>query len=39
VETLDYSHAHLLSAGLLSFTFLVLLTVYYINRKLPVHVS
>ena len=39
VETLDYSHAHLLSAGLLSFTFLVLLSVYYINRKLPVHVS
>ena len=39
VETLDYSHAHLLSAGLLSFTFLILLTVYYINRKLPVHVS
>ena len=39
VETLDYGHAHLLSAGLLSFTFLVLLSVYYINRKLPVHVS
>ena len=39
VETLDYSQAHLLSAGLLSFTFLVLLTVYYINRKLPVHMS
>ena len=39
VETLDYSHAHLLSAGLLSFTFLILLIVYYINRKLPVHVS
>ena len=39
VETLDYSHAHLLSAGLLSFTFLILLIVYYTNRKLPVHVS
>jgi len=39
VETLDYSHAHLLSAGLLSFTCLILLIVYYINRKLPVHVS
>jgi len=39
VETLDYSQAHLLSAGLLSFTFLILLIVYYINRKLPVHVS
>jgi len=39
VETLDYSQAHLLSAGLLSFTFLILLIVYYINRKLPVRVS
>ena len=39
VETLDYNHAHLLSAGLLSFTFLILLIVYYINRKLPVRVS
>ena len=39
VETLDYNHAHLLSAGLLSFTFLVLLIVYYINRKLPIRVS
>jgi len=39
VETLDYSHAHLLSAGLLSFTFLILLIVYYINRKLPIRVS
>ncbi|MCL0045012.1 molybdate ABC transporter permease subunit [Nitrospinaceae bacterium] len=39
VETLDYSQAHLLSAGLLSFTFLILLIVYYINRKLPIHVS
>ena len=39
VETLDYGHAHLLSAGLLSFTFLILLIVYCINRKLPVRVS
>ena len=39
VETLAYSHAPLLSAGLLSFTFLILLIVYYINRKLPVRVS
>jgi molybdate transport system permease protein len=39
VETLDYGHAHLLSAGLLSFTFLILLIVYYINRKLPINVS
>jgi molybdate transport system permease protein len=39
VETLDYNSAHLLSGGLLSFTFLVLLTVYYINRKFPMQVS
>ena len=39
VETLDYAHAHFLSAGLLSFTFLVLFIVYYINRKLPVNFS
>ncbi|MBT3514534.1 MAG: molybdate ABC transporter permease subunit [Nitrospina sp.] len=39
VETLDYNHAHLLSGGLLAFTFLVLLTVYYINRKFPINVS
>jgi molybdate transport system permease protein len=39
VETLDYSSAHLLSGGLLSFTFLVLLTVYYINRKFPMQLS
>jgi molybdate transport system permease protein len=39
VETLDYAHAHFLSAGLLSFTFLVLFIVYYVNRKLPVNFS
>ena len=39
VETLDYSQAHLLSAGLLTFTFLTLLIVYYVNRKLPIRVS
>jgi len=39
VETLDYNSAHLLSGGLLSFTFVVLLTVYYINRKFPMQVS
>ncbi|QPJ65405.1 MAG: molybdate ABC transporter permease subunit [Candidatus Nitrohelix vancouverensis] len=38
VETLDYGNAHLLSAGLLIFSFLVLLIVYIINRRLPVHV-
>ncbi len=38
VETLDYGNAHLLSAGLLIFSFLVLLIVYTINRRLPIHV-
>ncbi len=39
VEVLEYTQAHLLSAGLLLFSFLVLVMVYSINRKLPVHVS
>ena len=39
VETLDYSHAHFLSAGLLLFSFLVLFIVYSINRRLPIRVS
>ena len=39
VETLDYSQAHLLSASLLTFTFLTLLIVYYVNRKLPIRIS
>jgi len=38
VEMLDYSSAHMLSAGLLIFTFVVLLIVYSINRKFPYHV-
>ncbi len=33
VEVLDYSSAHILSAGLLIFTFVVLLVVYVINRR------
>lgn len=33
VETLDYSTAHRLSAGLLLFSFLVLVFVYFINSK------
>lgn len=33
VETLDYATAHLLSAGLLVFSFLVLLLVYLMNGK------
>lgn len=39
VESLEYVQAHTLSAGLLVFSFLVLLTVYALNRKLPVHLS
>ncbi|HEX6996846.1 MAG TPA: molybdate ABC transporter permease subunit [Gammaproteobacteria bacterium] len=34
VETLDYASAHVLSAGLLVFSFLVLLAVYLLNRRL-----
>ena len=37
VETLNYGEAHVLSAGLLLFSFLVLLTVYIVNRRFPVH--
>jgi molybdate transport system permease protein len=39
VETLNYGEAHALSAGLLLFSFLVLLTVYIVNRRFPVHAS
>ena len=34
VETLDYAQAHVLSAGLLVFSFVVLLSVYTLNRRL-----
>ena len=34
VETLNYGQAHMLSAGLLAFSFSVLLCVYYANRQL-----
>ena len=37
VETLRYTEAHLLSAGLLAFSFVVLFIVYSINRRFPVH--
>lgn len=37
VETLNYAAAHVLSASLLGFCFLVLLTVYAVNRRFPVH--
>jgi molybdate transport system permease protein len=35
VETLEYAQAHVLSAGLLVFSFLVLLSVYALNRRMP----
>jgi molybdate transport system permease protein len=35
VETLDYAQAHILSAGLLVFSFLLLLLLFGINRQLP----
>jgi len=38
VETLNYSDAHVLAGGLLVFSFLVLLVVYGINRRNPLHV-
>ncbi len=37
VEVLDYTTAHYLSAGLLLFTFVVLLMVYGFNRRFPAH--
>ncbi len=36
LETLDYATAHILSAGLLVFSFLVLLAVFTMNRRFPV---
>ena len=39
VEVLEYSQAHTLSAGLLLFSFIVLLTVYAANRRLPLQVT
>ncbi len=39
VESLEYTQAHMLSAGLLAFSFLVLVTVYALNRRLPAHLS
>ena len=39
VEVLEYTQAHILSAGLLMFSFLVLVMVYSINRKLPLQVT
>lgn len=39
VEALEYGQAQLLSGGLLLFSFVVLLLVYTVNRRLPIHVS
>lgn len=39
VEALEYGQAHLLAGGLLAFSFVVLLGVYILNRRLPVHAS
>ncbi len=39
VEVLEYAQAHMLSAGLLVFSFVILLFVYSLNRRLPIHVS
>ena len=36
VETLTYSQAHYLSACLLTFSFVVLLSVYVFNRRIPI---
>jgi molybdate transport system permease protein len=35
VETIEYEQAHVLAAGLLVFSFVVLLSVYTLNRRLP----
>ncbi|KUO54272.1 MAG: molybdenum ABC transporter permease [Alphaproteobacteria bacterium BRH_c36] len=39
VETLNYAEAHMLSGGLLLFSFAVLVTVYALNRKAPLNVG
>ncbi|MEE8494693.1 MAG: molybdate ABC transporter permease subunit [Nitrospirales bacterium] len=39
VETLEYAQAQALSVGLLLLSFIVLLVVYWVNRRLPIHVS
>ncbi len=39
VETINYADAHVLSAGLLVFSFVVLLFVYTVNRRFPVSVG
>ena len=39
VEVMEYTQAHIISAGMLVFSFIVLLGVYVFNRKFPIHVS
>lgn len=39
VETLRYAEAHILSVGLVAFSFCVLLLIYTFNRRFPVHVG
>ncbi|MBU1211904.1 MAG: molybdate ABC transporter permease subunit [Alphaproteobacteria bacterium] len=39
VETLNYAEAHMLSGGLMLFSFAVLVIVYALNRKAPLHVG
>jgi len=39
VETLNYADAHTLSAGLIAFSFLVLVCIYTFNRRNPIHVG
>jgi molybdate transport system permease protein len=36
VETIDYVQAHILSAGLVVFSFLLLLLIFGLNRRLPI---
>lgn len=39
VEVMEYAQAHIISAAMLLFSFFVLLGVYIVNRKFPIHVS
>jgi len=39
VEAMEYGQAHMIAAVLLTFSFLILLTVYVVNRRFPIHVS
>ena len=39
VEAMEYAQAHAISAFMLLASFLVLLTVYIVNRRFPIHAS